>query len=448
MPELIDGKSGAVKWQQSFEAELANVLDLQTSLASQVTGALGVTLVGGERQALAQRPTDNVAAYDAYLRAQRRTGTDLGTMRAAMADLEQAVALDSNFTDAWGELVRVMSNIQGNYPDSALAGRVRHAVGQLARLAPGSATLHVARSRELGVFERDAAGSQRELEAALRLAPNDVGVLIRAAAVRGTAGDVPGAIAHLERARELDPRSPTVLRTLINNYTRVGRFRDALAAADVLASVIPTDVGVARGQVNAYLRVGDVPGARAAIRAATERGVPLPALVANLVGEEERGWVLEDADQRLALRLTPSAFDGERDWWAQSLATLYWQRGDTAMARAFADSALAPTRAVIAREGRPSQSDGLLGLMLAYLGRASEARAAAARGLESTAQQPYNRLNAARAETALGDRGAALDQLEKISPQEMPALPVLLRHDPTFASLKSDPRYEQLLQRK
>jgi len=365
--------------------------------------------------------------------------------------VEQAVALDSNFTDAWSELVRLSVNLRvSNAGDSTLDGRVGYAVRELERLVPGSAKLHVARSRELAVIRHDEAGAQRELEAALRLAPNDVTVLVRAAAGRATAGDVPGALTYLEHARELDPRSPIVLRTLLTLYVRSGRFRDALAVADVIAAVSPTDVGVARAQVNAYVRVGDLTGAQAAIRGAFERGVPRAALVANLVGTEEYGWALEDADQRLALRLTPSAFDGERDWWAQSLATLSWQRGDTAAARAYADSALAPTRAAIAAAKGPSQSDGLLAVMLGYLGRAAEARAAAARALtdKAAAQVGYNELNAARSELALGNRAAALDLLERITPAVRPMLPAELRFDPAFASLKGDPRLEKLVQAK
>ncbi|HEX5633858.1 MAG TPA: hypothetical protein VFX50_11555, partial [Gemmatimonadales bacterium] len=278
----------------------------------------------------------------------------------------------------------------------------------------------------------------------------DVSVLLRAAAVRANQGDRPGAIAYLERARELDPRSPVVLRVLTNNYTAVGRFRDAVASGDVLASVIPADVAVAGSQVEAYLRIGDQPGARAAVKAAVQRGVPMPELAARLIGTQERGWVLEEADQQLALRLTPSAFDGERDWWAQSLATLHWQRGDTAMARVYADSALAPTRAVIARTAAPSQQDGLLGLMLAYLGRAAEAREASARGRQDANEgmKGYALYNSAKAELALGNRAAALDYLEQMVPLGAPELPAILRFDPSYRSLKGDPRYERLLQPK
>ena len=84
--------------------------------------------------------------------------------------------------------------------------------------------------------------------------------------------------------------------------------------------------------------------------------------------------------------------------------------------------------------------------MLAFLGRAQEARAAAARGLQdSTAgSRDYNRLNAARVEVALGNRDAALDHLEKLatSPSNAPSSFLL---DPLFASLKGLPRFEQFL---
>ena len=447
MPELIDAKTGAVKWQQSFEAQAADVFELQSNLASQVTGALGVTLVGDESRELAARPTTNVAAYEAYLRAMRRGGVDIPSFQARRGDLEQAVALDAGFATAWAELARVLAIIKGSVPgDATLEPRAREAVATLERVAPGSAALHLARSRYLDSFVKDSAGAWREVDAALRLAPNDVSVLLRAASIRSNKGDWKASLPFLERAREIDPRAPATLTQLMRNYVNLGQLTDASAVGEVLVSVVPEDQGLVRQLVDLYVRRGDLAGARAAIRAAERRGVPMVAIAANLAGIQERGWVLEDADQRLVLRLTPTAFDNERSWWAQSLAILLWQRGDTAAARAYADSALAPTRADIAKAGGPSQADGLHAVMLAFLGRAQEARAAAARGLQdSTAgSRDYNRLNAARVEVALGNRDAALDHLEKLatSPSNAPSSFLL---DPLFASLKGLPRFEQFL---
>ena len=313
-------------------------------------------------------------------------------------------------------------------------------------MAPGSAALHLARSRYLDSFVKDSAGAWREVDAALRLAPNDVSVLLRAASLRSNKGDWKGALPFLERAREIDPRAPATLTYLMRGYATLGQLADASAVGEVLVSVLPDDQGLVRQLANLYVRRGDLAGARAAIRAAERRGVPMVAIAANLAGFGEQAWVLEDAEQRLVLRLTPTAFDNERSWWAQSLAILHWQRGDTAAARAYADSALAPTRADIAKAGGPSVADGLYAVMLAFLGRAQEARAAAARGLEdmAAASKDYNRLNAARVELALGDRDAALDHLEKIPPSSANA-PLGLLLNPLYASLKGLPRFEQFL---
>ena len=55
--------------------------------------------------------------------------------------------------------------------------------------------------------------------------------------------------------------------------------------------------------------------------------------------------MLEDRERQLVFRLTPSAFDNDRAWWGQSLATAYWQHGEPVRARAYADSALAGSKA-------------------------------------------------------------------------------------------------------
>ena len=82
-PELIDVRTGASKWQQSFDASVTDVFQVQGSIASQVAGALGVALGGKEQQQLAERPTDNLPAYDLYLKGQALTGNDPATRRQA-----------------------------------------------------------------------------------------------------------------------------------------------------------------------------------------------------------------------------------------------------------------------------------------------------------------------------------------------------------------------------
>src|SRR5439155_1077523 len=55
------------RWQQPFDAALTDVFQVQADIANSVAHGLGVALGGAEQLALARRPTDNLAAYDAYL---------------------------------------------------------------------------------------------------------------------------------------------------------------------------------------------------------------------------------------------------------------------------------------------------------------------------------------------------------------------------------------------
>jgi len=253
------------------------------------------------------------------------------------------------------------------------------------------------------------------------------------------------ALAKLERAREVDPRSPAVQGALAGVYSALGRGEDAITAAAARVDVQPLSASTAQSHAIAYLAHGDLEGARRALRAAVTRGIPALKLGVQMAGFWEVGFALDEADQQAVLRLTPAAFDGSRVWWAQSLATLHWQRGDTALARAHADSALAPSRQALAANPNDSQMHGLLALMLAYLGREGDARAEMAKSLAyrgTALDRWYNLVNAAKTEAAFGNRDATLAHLKAAQSLGSWVTGGWLRVDPAFASLRGYPPAE------
>ena len=107
-PELVEvSGSGAPisRWQQSFDAELTGVFQVQADIATRVARSLGVALEAGEEKRLAEKPTQNLAAYDAYLRGEEASKslgkTDPPSLRRALSFYEQAVALDPGFAVAY-----------------------------------------------------------------------------------------------------------------------------------------------------------------------------------------------------------------------------------------------------------------------------------------------------------------------------------------------------------
>ena len=84
VPELIDARSGDVKWQQSFDTDITDVFEVQSQIATRVAGALGVALGGTEQQQVARRPTDNVEAYQLYLKGRAVQSADPASLREAV----------------------------------------------------------------------------------------------------------------------------------------------------------------------------------------------------------------------------------------------------------------------------------------------------------------------------------------------------------------------------
>ena len=109
-PELVQLSQGSAPrtiWQQTYDTTLADVFQVQSSVASKVAENLGVVLNAPAQTQIAQRPTQNLAAYEAYLRSTAIDGTDCLRCVAHWLNAEQAVALDSSFAAAWARVGRL-----------------------------------------------------------------------------------------------------------------------------------------------------------------------------------------------------------------------------------------------------------------------------------------------------------------------------------------------------
>ncbi len=449
-PELVQvsGNAPISLWQQPFDADPADVFAVQAQIASQVAAALGTELGSREQHELARSPTSNSAAYDLYLKGQALSSPDAGTSRQAAQSYEQAVALDSTFVDAWAQLGRAMLRVYVNGSrDPGASGRAREAVMRALALDSSSvAALTAAATMYRTAGLEDPAKAETMVAKALRIAPNDAQVLRLAGVMAMDAGKFTEAVATLERARKVDPRSPGILGILQQAYVFKHRYDDARAAGTAALASAPDDLNLLEYQVMTHLAQGDLAGGQAEIRSAIDRGVAAPAIVAFFAGYRELSWALDQRGQQLLFRLTPVAFDNDRAWWGQSLATASWERGDRAAARAYADSALALSAAQLAASPRDAQLHALQALMLAYLGRADAARSEIARAmaLSTTSDRAYLSMLGVRVSLALGDTGHALDGIEWLLKQPSPMTQAWLRIDPTFRSLRGNPRFEQL----
>ncbi|NIS81989.1 MAG: guanylyl cyclase, partial [Anaerolineales bacterium] len=66
--QLIDATTGGHLWAERYDGEMGDVLALQDRITGKIVSALAVKLTAGEQEQIARKYTDNVAAYDAFLR--------------------------------------------------------------------------------------------------------------------------------------------------------------------------------------------------------------------------------------------------------------------------------------------------------------------------------------------------------------------------------------------
>ena len=141
-PELIEVAGSTTRWQQPFDAVLSDVFQVQGEIAGKVAQALDVALGAPEQARLEERPTRNLAAYDAFLRGEeaskRMAEIDQRALERAAADYERAVALDSSFVQAWTRLSQVYSASRYANGDTHAEGAARARAAAERALALGT----------------------------------------------------------------------------------------------------------------------------------------------------------------------------------------------------------------------------------------------------------------------------------------------------------------------
>lgn len=449
VPELINVKTGAGAWQQSFDADLTDIFQVQSGIAAQVAGALNVALAPKEKQELEERPTKNLAAYDLYLKAKALTGNDPATLRQAITLVEQAVALDSGFVEAWTDLAVNYSGLYFNgTPLPDLAVRARTALARARALAPDRVGTHFAARRYFINISNNRDSADAEVQEAMRLAPNDAGVLRMASGMEQARGRLGKAEEYARHGLRVDPRARESKTTLWNLLIYQRKFAEAMTLGRALLAEFPKDLSLQEGMTFIHLMQGDLASARAVIR-----GIPLsrPEVAVYFAVYQDLYWVLEEADQEVVLRLPPSMHDDDRAIWATTLMQIYTLRGDRTRARAFADTAEVEFRKQLVATPHDPQRNIFLGMALATQGRKAEAIAAATKGANATplsrdqTNGAYNHHQLARVYLLLGEKEKALDLIEELAKIGYVLTPGYLRIDPNFASLKGHPRFEKLL---
>ncbi len=146
--QLLDAETGRHIWAERYDRDVSDIFAVQDEIAEKVVAALKVRLVEGERQRMVRKYTDNMQAYDLFLRARRlQGGVTGGTNAEARALIEQAIALDADFAAAHAELSWIHMQAYYYQWTDDLERSVRQAVDMAERAVALDDTLAAAHAR-------------------------------------------------------------------------------------------------------------------------------------------------------------------------------------------------------------------------------------------------------------------------------------------------------------
>lgn len=457
-PELVDVSGAgapASKWQQPFDAEPNDVFQVQADIATRVAQALGVALGLNDEQRLAVKPTENLAAYQAFLRGEEFSkgmgAADPASLRQALGQYDKAAALDPLFTHAWARISLASTALYTNStPVPAMAERAREAADRALALAPDGPEGYFALGEYLRGAKRDPAGALQQTLAGLTRVPGHAGLLSSTAAAEITLGRWEAAVDHLRQGERLDPRSVQTKRRLSNALLRLRRYPEAREVLDRGIALAPTDLSLIELKAMTFIAQADLAGARR-VMAAVPASVEPTTLVSYFAFFQDLGWVLDDQQRDLLLRLTPTAFDEDKGAWGIVMAQAYALRGDAAKVREHAEVARQAFEEQLKAEPNDAQRRMQLGWALAFLGRKADAIREGERGAallpiaKDAYLGPYLQHELGRIYIQVGEPDKALDLIEPLLKIPYFLSPGWLQIDPSFEPLRSNARFQKFV---
>jgi TolB-like protein/Flp pilus assembly protein TadD len=468
--QLIDARTDAHIWAETFDRELTDLFALQSELAERIVRQLRANLSPSEMAGLQEPPTRSLAAYDLYVEARdlfhwSGIGDPQENGEHGLPLLERALALDPQFALAHYLASRIHGELFwfGYDKSPARIAKAKEAAENALRLRPDMGEGHLALAFYHYYSARDYEAAIRELRLAQRALPNESDVASALGIIERRRGRWEESILHLERARQLDPRNVSTLWNLSETLTYLRRFSEADQVLAEAITVAPEAhlFPIARAELSLRSR-GETAPLREALRRAPPDFDPGGAITTISVrlalmerdydeAARQLGTCTECKYNDVGLCGFVGALDDytvPRDWYVGLIARGRGQEGEAMRAFTAAKEAMRAET-----EESPNDAKVLImrGLIEAMLGRTDEAIALgeqAVRRLPISADAldgPLIAINLAAIYAQVDRADQALTLLEQLVRLVGGPTPGTLRVEPHWDILRGDPRFQALL---
>src|SRR6266498_664586 len=462
---LVNVQTGSQLWAETYDRKLSDIFVVESEIARRIAESLQAKLTGREEQALAAKPTNNPEAYDAYLRGLAFEARSNYSNDALFNDIDfydLAVRIDPNFALAWARLSGAHALLYFNRGDTTAARRdaAREALENARKLQPDSPETLLF----LGYYQywvlRDYEMAKATFGRVSKMLPGNSEVLYALGAIARREGHWNESVAYWERGLALDPRNTALLTEVAYTYAALRQFSTALKLYDRALNILPNELYLMASKASIYQAEGNLQEAAKSlvqVSAQTDSDVAVRIKLTQLRLERNHTEATQLVQARQARLHVASGI--EKGTKQVGLALVQRVAGDTAEAKASAEQARNTLEPI--RKEQPDNAFVSAALAVAYamLDEKESALNEAQRAItlvpssKDRLSGPAFEENLALVEMIIGENTRAISTLTRLlqtpyggwlySPT--PITPALLRLDPIWDPLRTDPAFQKLV---
>ena len=462
--QLVDARTDRNVWALTYERDLADVFAIQSDIAKAIAAQLQANLSPRERSEIERPPTNDVAAFDLYARANSFLLTKSlsnpvkENLVLAIDLLNQAVARDPMFLQAYCQLAwahGVLYALGLDHTSDRLA-LAEGAVQAAFHLSPDAAETHLARAWYVYQGYLDYDGALAELEVARRTLPNDRRVFQLMGYIQRRLGRWEESTRSLERAVDLDPRDFFGLQQMAAAYAFLRRYNEQKSLLDRAMAIEPDHIDTQLGR--AYVELDAEANPRSLhqtvdlIRATKPHAMPSGVCYWLTCALAERDTAAA-REALIALGENPLIvpFSGVRFNHSFVEGVIARMTNDDSNARLALTTARTEQEKIIQAQPNYGPAVSMLGLIDAGLGRTEEALREGRRGIElvpvgkDAMTGPIMVEYLAMIAAWVGNKDLAFEQLAIASRAPSGVSYGQLKLMPWWDPLRGDPRFEKIV---
>jgi serine/threonine protein kinase/TolB-like protein/Flp pilus assembly protein TadD len=474
--QLVNAQTDSHLWADTYDRKLTDIFSVESEIAKGIAESLQAKLTSREEQELAVKPTNNPEAYDAYLRGlafQARYSAGATTIEGLCSHLlnhedaekaigfyERAVQLDPNFVVAWARLSRVNALVYANRYDTATAARgdpAKRALENAEKLKLNSSETLLA----LGYYQYrvllDYGAAKTTFGRVGKMLPGNSEVPMALGLIARREGHWDQSIAYFEQALALDPRNVELLILAAETYNCLRQFPAALKLYDRVLDITPNNPDVMAAKASIYQAQGNLEEAAKMLVEVNAQTPSVYLFVTKIIqlrlernyGEAVRLLQARQAQFHFASEIE-KAFD------QMGLAFTLRLAGDTAGAKLTAEQARKTLEQLYGNQPDSpflatslSQAYAVMGEKDSALKLAEHTIMLMPRTKDAVMGPRFEEL-LALIQTMVGENSRAISTLTQLlqTPYVVPITPALLRLDPMWDPLRSDPAFQKLCEEK